>query len=255
VIDRDTVVYVYGVLPASERPPAGLAGVGREGNPVRHVTASKVAAIVSDVSRVPLGRGQDIRAHWRVLDDAVTRSAVLPLRFGTVMESDAAVRDDFLAPNEDRLTAQLAGLEGKVQLSVRGSYREEALLRDVVQSAPAVQRMRERTQKLPQAAAYYDMIRLGELVAAEIDRCREHDTGLVVERLSRLAVASHADAHTTSESGVNAAFLVERERVDAFAAAVQELHAEVGERIRLRCVGPLPPYSFADQDVGEAAWA
>jgi hypothetical protein len=250
----DKVVYVYGVVPASERPPAGLAGVGREGNPVRHVASPKVAAIVSDVSRAPLGRGQDIRAHWRVLDDAVERSAVLPLRFGTVMESDTAVRDDFLIPNEDRLTAQLAGLEGKVQLSVRGAYHEEALLHEVVGRAPAVRRLRERTQELPQAAAYYDMIRLGELVAAEIDGCREQDTGLVVERLGRLAVASHADART-KESGLNVAFLVERGRVDAFAAALPGLQAELGERIRLRCVGPLPPYSFTDQDVGEAAWA
>jgi hypothetical protein len=251
----DKVVYVYGVVPASERPPAGLAGVGREGNPVRHVASPKVAAIVSDVSRAPLGRGQDIRAHWRVLDDAVERSAVLPLRFGTVMESDTAVRDDFLTPNEDRLTAQLAGLEGKVQLSVRGSYREEALLRDVVKTAPAVRKLRERTQSVPQAAAYYDMIRLGEIVSAEIERCREHDTGLVVERLGGLAVATYADVHTAKESGLNVAFLVERGRVDAFAAALPGLQAELGERIRVRCVGPLPPYSFTEQDVGEGAWA
>jgi hypothetical protein len=77
---------------------------------------------------------------------------------------------------------------------------------------------------------------------------------LVVERLGRLAVASHADART-KESGLNVAFLVERGRVDAFAAALPGLQAELGERIRLRCVGPLPPYSFTDQDVGEAAWA
>jgi Gas vesicle synthesis protein GvpL/GvpF len=255
VRDGDQAVYVYGVVPASDRAPIGLAGVGPEGNPVRHVASSKVAAIVSDVTRGPLGRGQDIRAHWRVLDDAVGRSTVLPLRFGTVMESDAAVLEDFLAPNEDRLTAQLAGLEGKVQLTVRGSYREEALLRDVVRSAPAVRKLRERVQKLPQAAAYYDMIRLGELVAAEIDRRRQRDTELVVGRLEALAVASQLEGRATKETAVNVAFLVERERVDEFAAATEQLQAEFGDQVRLRCVGPLPPNSFADQDVGEAAWA
>ena len=251
--EADQLVYVYGVVPASERPTVGLAGVGPEGNPIRHVASSKVAAIVSEVSRAPLGRGQDIRAHWRVLDDAVARSTVLPLRFGTVMESDAAVRDDFLVPNEDRLTAQLAGLEGKVQLNVRGSYREEALLRDVVHSAPAIRRLRERVQQVPQAAAYYDMIRLGELVAAEIDRRREHDTDLVIGRLDRLAVASQAERRATKETAVNVAFLVERGSVDGFAAAVQQLQAEFGDQVRLRCVGPLPPYSFAEEV--EPAWA
>jgi hypothetical protein len=253
VSEGDRIVYVYGVVTASERAPVGLAGVGAEGNPVRHVSSSNVAAIVSDVSRAPLGRGQDIRAHWRVLDDAVTRSTVLPLRFGTVMESDAAVRDDFLVPNEDRLTAQLASLEGKVQLNVRGSYREEALLRDVVRRTPAIRRLRERVQQVPQAAAYYDMIRLGELVAAEIDRRREHDTELVIDRLERLALGSQAEGRATKETAVNVAFLVERERLDGFAAAAQQLQAELGDQVRLRCVGPLPPYSFADEV--EPAWA
>jgi hypothetical protein len=251
----DQVVYVYGVVRASEKAAVGLAGVGREGNPVRHVGSSTVAAIVSDVGRAPLGRAQDIRAHWRVLDDAVSRATVLPLRFGTVMESDVAVRDDFLSPNEERLSARLAELDGKVQMNVRGSYREEALVRDVVQHTPAVRRLRERIQQLPKAAAYYDMIRLGELVAAEIEHRSEHDTGVVLARLYDLAVASHMERRATNESGVNVAFLVERARVDGFTAAVQRLQDEFGEGLRLRCVGPLPPYSFADQNVGEVAWA
>jgi Gas vesicle synthesis protein GvpL/GvpF len=255
VSDLDRVVYVYGVVRASEKPTVGLAGVGPEGNPVRHVASSKVAAIVSDVGRVPLGRGRDIRAHWRVLDDAVSRATVLPLRFGTVMESDVAVRDDFLTPNEARLSARLTGLDGKVQMNVRGSYREEVLMRDVVDHSPAVRRLRARIQKLPKAAAYYDMIRLGELVAAEIERRSERDTGLALARLYELAVDSHIEGQTTKESGVNVAFLVERGRVDGFTAAVRRLQDEFGEAMRLRCVGPLPPYSFADDNVGEVAWA
>ncbi len=253
--DLDQVVYVYGVVRASEKPAVGLAGVGREGNPVRHVASSKVAAIVSDVGRAPLGRGQDIRAHWRVLDDAVSRATVLPLRFGTVMESDVAVRDDFLAPNEARLSARLTGLDGKVQMNVKGSYREEALMRDVVHHAPTVRRLRERIQNLPKAAAYYDMIRLGELVAAEIEHRTEHDTGLVLARLYDLAVASHMEGRTAKEAGVDVAFLVERGRLDEFTTAVQRLQDEFGEGMRLRCVGPLPPYSFADDNVSEVAWA
>jgi hypothetical protein len=251
----DKVVYVYGVVPASERPPAGLAGVGREGNPVRHVASPKVAAIVSDVSRAPLGRGQDIRAHWRVLDDAVERSAVLPLRFGTVMESDDAVREEFLAPNAARLATQLAELDGKVQLSVRGFYREEVLLRDVVLGSPAVGRLRERVQTLPEAAAYYDMIRLGELVSAEVDRHRDRDTELVLSRLGGLAMASNVERRMTNETAMNVAFLVARDRIEEFSAEVQRLQAEVADRMRIRYIGPLPPYSFAGEDAERAAWA
>ena len=246
-------VYVYGVVPSSAHPPKGLAGV--EGNPVRHVARGEIAAIVGDVGRAPLGRGADIRAHWRVLDDAVERTTVLPLRFGMVMESDDDVREDFLAPNEARFATELTELDGKVQLIVKGFYREDAILREVVDETPAVGRLRERTRQLPEAAAYYEMIRLGELVAAEVDRRREHDTERVLTRLGGMAVASHPERRMTNETAVNIAFLVERDRVDEFSAEVQRLHADVGDRIRIRYVGPLPPYSFTGEEAGSAAWA
>jgi hypothetical protein len=45
--------------------------------------------------------------------------------------------------------------------------------------------------------------------------------------------------------------------VDTFSEAVGRLREELGERVRLRYVGPLPPYSFAETDLsaGAAAWA
>ena len=48
----------------------------------------------------------------------------------------------------------------------------------------------------------------------------------------------------TIDGAVNTAFLVERERIDDFSRAVGELGRELEGRVRLRYVGPLPPYSF-----------
>jgi hypothetical protein len=174
-----------------------------------------------------------------------------------VMESEEAVVDDLLGPNAGRLAAVLAELDGKVQLSIKGFYDEELLLRQVVQETPEIARMRERVQGLPEAASYYDRIRLGELVAAEIDRHRESDAELVLGRLEPFAVAAKAEPPTTKDAALNTAFLVKRDRVDSFSDAVQQLAGELDGRVRIRYVGPLPPYSFADDDAifASEAWA
>jgi hypothetical protein len=72
-----------------------------------------------------------------------------------------------------------------------------------------------------------------------------------------LAVASHAEAPSGEQGAFNLAFLVERDRVPEFSTAVAALDGEVADRIELRYVGPLPPYSFADaeQMEGSAQWA
>ena len=109
-------------------------------------------------------------------------------------------------------------------------------------------RLRERVQRVPEAASYYDRIRLGELVSAEVDRRRTEDAELVLDHLEPLAVAATVQPPATQDGAVDAAFLVERRRIDEFSGAVQQLASDMGDRLSLRYVGPLPPYSFAGEE-------
>jgi hypothetical protein len=104
-------------------------------------------------------------------------------------------------------------------------------------------------QGLPDAAAYYERIRLGELVAAEVDRHRAQDERRMLDKLEPLAVAAESEAPSGPHGAFNLAFLVEREGIDRFSVAVRELIEELGERVEVRYVGPLPPYSFAEAEL------
>jgi hypothetical protein len=243
-------VHVYGVVPASERARGAPAGA-------RRIAHRRVAALVADVEPGELPAPRVLRAHWKVLEEAGSTATVLPVRFGTVMADDRAVVEKFLAPRHDALAAQLADLAGKVQLTVKGFYDEAALMRRVVRRSPAIARLRERVRGLPEAAAYYDNIELGRLVSAEVERERERDSDLVIGRLEPIALAVSREGAATVDSAVNAAFLVERDRLDEFSGAVGELGRELEGRVRLRYVGPLPPYSFTGEDEtsGTGAWA
>jgi Gas vesicle synthesis protein GvpL/GvpF len=246
-------VYVYGIASAAEQIEVAATAVGDPNAGVRRVVHGDLAALVSDVEPGPLTAARDLRAHWRVLEQAASNATVLPVRFGTIVENDDAVVDQFLAPRHDRLAAQLAELHGKVQLSVKCFYDEERLLRGVVQGSPGVARLSKHVRGRPAAATYYDRIRLGELVAGEVEQARERDTALVLGQLMPLAVDARREPASAADSAVNVAFLVERGRIEEFSAAVAQLADEVEGRMRLRYIGPLPPYSFAEEE--SAAWA
>src|SRR4051812_19209676 len=210
----EETVYVYGVMSAAEQEAVSAAGVERAG--VRTVRHSGLAALVSDEGGGALAAAKEVRAHWQVLEEASTGATVLPIRFGTVMQSEQAVREQLLEPNAERLVGLLQELSGRIQLSVKGDYDEELLLRDVVRGSPEIAALRERLRTLPEAAGYYDRIRLGELVSSEIERRREEDRDLALGRLEPLAVRARAEALTGGEGAFNLAFLVERDRVDPF---------------------------------------
>jgi hypothetical protein len=251
----ESSVYVYGVLSAADGPDISAGGV--EEAEVRTVEHDGLAALVSTLHADALSAAREVRAHWRVLEEASKSATVLPVRFGTVMDGDTAVRADLLAPNAERLAEQLRDLAGRVQLNVKGDYDEQGLLREIVKASPTLAALRERVGSIPEAAGYYDRIRMGELVAAEINSRRQQDEGLALARLEPLAVAASAEPVGSEAGAFNLAFLVEADAVDAFSEAVGSLRAELGERVTLRYVGPLPPYSFADTDLSTeaGAWA
>jgi hypothetical protein len=256
VSDPTGPLYVYGVVRTANAPDVDAAGVGEEGAGIRTSSHGDLAAVVSEVEDGPLAAARDLRAHWRVLEEVAAATTVVPVRFGTVVADGRALVDEFLAPQAERLSALLERLTGKVQLNVKAFYDEERLLKDVVAGSPAVAGLRQRVQGMPEAAGYYDRIRLGELVSGEVERRRELDSALVVDRLAPLAVAARSEGASTADMAVNAAFLVEGTAVDDFSAEVTKLIEELGERMRIRYVGPMPAYSFADAETAESpAWA
>jgi hypothetical protein len=240
-------IYVYGVVPAADRVPDALTGVA--GASVRSVEDGGLAALVSDLDAGSLTVARELRAHWSVLDACSRDATVLPVRFGTVMESDDAVRERLLGADGERLQAMLSELAGRVQLSVKGDYDEEPLLRAVVRATPEIAALRDRLRTLPEAAGHYERIRLGELVAGAIARQREADTEFVLERLRPLSVAASVEP---AEGALHVAFLVARDDVASFDAGIGPVAEALAERMQVRCVGPLPPYSFVEEN---AAWA
>ncbi len=248
--EPDAAVYVYGVTAASAESMPPIDGVGSA--PVRTLPHAGLAALVSSIHKTEL-RAVDLRAHWRVLERAFEHATVLPVRFGTLMESEDEVRGRLLEPNEDRLAGLLETMDGLIQLNVRGRYDEESLLRGILGEAPALARLRERAQL---SGAMADQITLGQQVERAIEQRRARDTATVHGALDDRAVAMR-DEQVRHPDAFNVAFLVPRDGVDAFGAGVGKVRDELGERMEIRYVGPVPPFSFAEAELGpaERTWA
>jgi hypothetical protein len=229
---------------------------GVDGAEVLGIEHGGLVALASRLEKDTLA-ARDLRAHWRVLEGAFTRTTVLPVRFGTVMESEEAVRERLLAPNAARLSALLEQMRGLVQLNVKGRYDEDELLREIVRSTPAIARLRERLSSLPsREAPPAEQIRLGQLVDHAIARHRADDTAAALAILERRAVAARAE-EVAHPAAFSLAFLVPRESEGDLGEGVAELRTRLGPWVEVEYLGPLPPFSFADGDLldGGAPWA
>lgn len=247
-LQTETAKYVYGVIRAEASPPEG-SGIGDE--PVGVVAHGGVAALTSDVpvDFTEAGR-EELLTHSRVLEEAMRGAVVLPMSFGVVLPDERTVRERLLEPYGDELEAQLQAMDGKVEVTIKGIYDEEAILREVVAENREIAGLKKAIQGKPEAATYYERIRLGELVEAALDERRAAAGPQIIDRLAPLAVDVRAGEPVHERMAVNASFLVERTRLDEFDRVVDQLGAEQAGRIQLKYTGPLPPHSFVELGVG-----
>jgi Gas vesicle synthesis protein GvpL/GvpF len=244
-------VHLYGIVPEGASLPSTVRG--RQEAPLRTVCHGRLAAIVSDVDpEMRIGR-EDLLAHAHVLEAVVEDSTVLPMRFGVILGSDDELAEQVLHAGEERLLSLLTEFDDLQQLTVRAVHDEEEVLRTLLAQNTDVRAFRD--SMAAGGETYQAKLELGRLVADGIENIARTDAAYLLDELAPLARDIKIEDGSKRQNVLDAALLVsrvDRSRVDE---AIAKLGSELPPRLRLRYVGPQPPYAFIDTALaGERVW-
>jgi len=235
--------YLYGIVPAELELPAGLTGLRDQ--PVVKIPYGDVAAIASPFhAEHGVAAREDLLKHGQVLDAIAAIGPVIPVRFGSALQDDAAVETELLEPGHDRYHALLGELSGHSQFTVRARYDERQILTEVVAENPAIAQLRASTREAAGNSSYGDRVRLGELVARAVEAKSVADGEAILNRLESHAAAVNVRADPGVDQLADVALLVENTRRREFEQVVEDLATAFAGRARLRLVGPTAPYDF-----------
>jgi hypothetical protein len=162
-----------------------------------------------DVDRPPAPDEALLREHDEVVATLMEDGPVLPMRFGTVVQSEDDVRE-LLAKREEDLRGQLAHVSGRVEMGVRKSWE-----RGPIVASCGSEFMRAKAER--RAAAKEQAAELHAAVA-----------GLTVDSVMHLI--------PRDDTAFAGSYLVDKGEAERFAARASE-YATVS--------GPWPPYSFS----------
>ncbi|MFI8194748.1 GvpL/GvpF family gas vesicle protein [Streptomyces sp. NPDC085946] len=233
--------YVYGIAHASHPSlPLDADGIGEPPYPVRTLQVEDLVAIVSDAPDDLRPKRRDLLAHQDVLAKAGEGGVVLPMRFGNLAPNDEAVAA-VLAEHAAHYLQRLQQLDGMAEYNIKASHQEEAVLRLVMAQNDDIRTLVEETRQAG-GGSQEEKLELGEMVAAAIQALEDHDAARLQQELEPAAAAVSVGQQSTGWLA-NLSFLVERDKVDRFLAAVDKVRQEY-PHLELRVHGPLPPYSF-----------
>lgn len=222
--------YVYALL---AEPPRGDAGRGLGAEPLRFVRIDSVLAAVGDMAAAPPVTPATLRAH-----DAVVRrlaaavDAILPVRFGTLLDGERALADA-VAERAPRLREALALVAGREQMTLR-----------VFGNAAPVGDVEPIASELGPGARYLESRRRQAQRDADVPELAPMRT-----RLTALVRAEHAQRHDAPPLLATVYHLIDRGAAAAYLDAVAASAAALAPT-RAVATGPWPPYAFAPESLG-----
>ncbi|MCY1016253.1 GvpL/GvpF family gas vesicle protein [Pyxidicoccus sp. MSG2] len=230
--------YLYGVVRAVGDLDFGPIGLGVPPADVHAVREGDLAALVSIAPALVVDPTRaHLLVHQRVTEAVLREHTLLPVAFGTVLRSEAQVRE-LLRTAHGALSDTLIALEDKVELGLKVLYHREHLARRLELGDATLGRREDE----PEAEHEH------RISAAITDRV-ERDMAALLEGLRPLSFASRNSAPVGDRMLLNAAFLVGRDWVESFEAQLKSLAAR-WDTYAFRFTGPWAPYSFVDLCLG-----
>jgi hypothetical protein len=251
-------LWAYCVTRAEDDPPEALAGV--HGATVERIESDGLAALVSRVplaefGEEPLRRNLNdlewlervAREHETALERVLEGTTLVPLRICTIFEDEEGV-GRMLAEQRSAFATALEVLAGRDEWGVKLLLDRSAL------EAAAEERVPPEEDLAARGAGGAYMLRrrqerqlrdvadrlAGELAEDVHARLQDWASDAVVNQPQNRDLSGHE-----GDMLLNAAYLVERAKVERLRELVEELqeqHRDLGARLEL--TGPWPPYNF-----------
>ncbi|MBI4317317.1 MAG: GvpL/GvpF family gas vesicle protein [Chloroflexi bacterium] len=246
-------VYLYGIMAGDRSLDLGEIGQPDGWAHVWTLPVDGLSAVVSDYDGpafADLPKAELLRClaiHQRVIERAMEHQPTLPAKFGTVLGStDELVT--ILDRWHHRLAATLHRMGGGVEIEVAATWDLPQTFGEVARE-PTIAALAASVAGRPADETVATRVQVGKLVKEALDRRRERYRQQVQCDLVPICRDAQPNPLPSDELVLNVAFLVERGRLDEFYARVHRLDEAFGSRLNFRCVGPLPPYSFATVEV------
>lgn len=212
------------------------------------VSLDEISAVVCDIKRVNLIADRSNAIEYAgVIETLAKQFTLLPMRFGSVLEStDAIIK--MLERNYHDIQQNLLKVDNKCEFGLKIFCDSEKLKAELRAKSEADTKTPDKPDPEIKNSVYRDYVnkklkehRLEELLLTYIDSVIAEITGY----LARLNAVSKFKKMATASIIVDAVFLLDKERKGELIQSVEDLQNQY-PGLNFVLTGPWPPYNFVE---------
>lgn len=248
-------VHLYAIIPSGEKMTFPVTGMNGDHDEVQTIPHGEIAAVVSAspvMDYQGLTREQVIHyllTHQRVIETVMHNFPVLPVKFGTTLGRDTGI-PRLLAQGEALFRRTLNQFAGQQQFEVVALWKTEEVLQEISQDE-AIRHFKDELRARGTEISLSERVALGQMVHAAMVQRRNDLRDRILAVMREVAVDTISNALLDDGMVVNLAILINQSDYGVLNERLQALDEEFAGRLNFRCVGPLPPHSFACVQVWE----
>jgi hypothetical protein len=245
--------YLYGIIESDKTKNLGPIGFelgGRGKGSVAALSNQNLAAVIGPAPQESFGGLSKERlvkallAHQETLETIMKIQFILPCKFGTVLKDEQEV-NEILSQSGALLEEWLNKMKNRCEMDVLATWDTQAILKEIAARDPEIVELKRHLQSLPLAEQQSKKLSLGMLLSAKLKENAKRYAGEIQTALKEASESYATHDVMNDEMVFNASFLLARDGEDFFFKALEGLDQEWQGKLNFKCVGPLPPYSFA----------
>ncbi len=244
--------YLYCIIKALHKPLMNVVGIGNAN--VRALQYEDIVAILSEVvmAKIPVSNGNVLR-HAAVIEAVRKEQTVLPLRFSSIFNDDAAVLE-FLKNRYAVFVSDLERLHDKLEMGIRIIQKKK-----YVQNAEFTQFGVEQEfgvggqlteSPIPDlqspafpGMSYLQQRRIYYASQDENDEWVKEIANTCHAQFEDISVEFKRDNHSPFLQGVSLNYLIYKDFINEFKNRFNDLKFSLN-KLQFLCSGPWPPYHF-----------
>jgi hypothetical protein len=195
--------------------------------------------------------GEKVMHHNNVISRFAEKTAVVPMKFGTIFKSSKSLEDMLEEKHQDFLEIIL-NLDGKEEWGVKVFCDMNKLQEHIRQASKNIRDIDAAIKDKPEGIAYFLKRKREGLIFEESERKMNECASSIHEELSSIADKNCLNklqpkelTKKEAEMILNGAYLILKEKIDEFKSKVSDLQKTYADSgLELEISGPWPPYSF-----------
>ena len=237
-------VYVFCAIREKEAKKFDKVTLNGQENHVYTIHHQNVAMVVSKVKGEVLPERNNLFAHQQTITRVMKEYSVIPMSFGNVFHSEQDVLL-IMKHMHDEFEKLFTQIENKIEVGLKVIVKQDWVDQEMLND-PILREWKTGKKDISNPASFYDQIQLGELAqnfVQQLENAVEQD---IYSPLLELAEAGKQNNTIPGKILLNAAFLVDREKEEAFDQRVNDLYERWHEKVEFKYSGPWPAYNFVN---------